>query len=88
MTRPTAFGISGNTAHVGGEAGAEAILPLKLFWDNLDRALNKGSKNAGGNSVNVALNVEINADNRSADEIADDVIKVLVPKLKLCLENL
>ncbi|MCI9086350.1 MAG: phage tail tape measure protein [Clostridia bacterium] len=88
MTRPTAFGISGNTAHVGGEAGAEAILPLKLFWDNLDRALNNGSKNAGGNSVNVALNVEINADNRSADEIADDVIKVLVPKLKLCLENL
>lgn len=88
MTRPTAFGISGNTAHVGGEAGAEAILPLNLFWDNLDRALNKSSKNAGGNSVNVALNVEINADNRSADEIADDVIKVLVPKLKLCLENL
>lgn len=88
MTRPTAFGISGNTAHIGGEAGAEAILPLNLFWDNLDRALNKSSKNAGGNSVNVALNVEINADNRSADEIADDVIKVLVPKLKLCLENL
>lgn len=88
MTRPTAFGMSGTTAHVGGEAGAEAILPLKLFWDNLDRALNKSSKNACGNSVNVTLNVEINADNRSADKLADDVIKVLVPKLKLCLGNL
>lgn len=40
MTRPTMFGMSGNTAHVGGEAGDEAILPLNGFYDHLDKKLN------------------------------------------------
>ena len=35
MTRPTVFGINGSNAMIGGEAGAEAILPLSELWDNL-----------------------------------------------------
>lgn len=88
MTRPTTFGMSGNTAHVGGEAGAEAILPLKPFWDRLNNALNRNPATSGGNTVNLELNMTINADNRSADELADDVVSILVPKLKRCLANL
>lgn len=41
MTRPTAFGIepgTGNTM-VGGEAGAEAILPLDLLWKKLQEVI-------------------------------------------------
>lgn len=40
MNDPTMFGLSGNTAHIGGEAGPEAILPLNPFYDTLDKKLN------------------------------------------------
>lgn len=39
MTRPTIFGASGNTLMAGGEAGAEAILPLSVLWDKLEAVL-------------------------------------------------
>ena len=35
MTNPTLFGINGNNAMVGGEAGAEAILPLSDLWNKM-----------------------------------------------------
>lgn len=35
MTNPTMFGINGNRAMVGGEAGPEAILPLNTLWTKL-----------------------------------------------------
>ena len=35
MTSPTLFGINGNNAMVGGEAGAEAILPLSELWSKM-----------------------------------------------------
>ena len=35
MTSPTMFGINGNNAMVGGEAGAEAILPLSDLWNKM-----------------------------------------------------
>ena len=41
MTQPTVFGASGNTLLAGGEAGAEAILPLKAFYDRLGDMLDK-----------------------------------------------
>jgi hypothetical protein len=41
MTQPTAFGINGNSLMVGGEAGAEAILPLSEFYVKLNDALDK-----------------------------------------------
>ena len=41
MTKPTAFGAAGATLLAGGEAGAEAILPLKQFYDRLGDMLDK-----------------------------------------------
>lgn len=41
MTQPTAFGAIGNRILAGGEAGAEAILPLKQFYDRLGDMLDK-----------------------------------------------
>ena len=35
MTKPTLFGMVGNTLLGGGEAGPEAILPLNLLWEKL-----------------------------------------------------
>lgn len=36
MTRPTAFGMNGSSLMMGGEAGAEAILPLSGFYKQLE----------------------------------------------------
>ena len=39
MTQPTVFGASGNTLLAGGEAGAEAVLPLELLWKKMETML-------------------------------------------------
>lgn len=39
MTAPTIFGMNGSSLMAGGEAGAEAILPLKGFYDRLENIL-------------------------------------------------
>jgi hypothetical protein len=39
MTSPTLFGMNGSALMAGGEAGAEAILPLKGFYDQLESIL-------------------------------------------------
>lgn len=36
MTKPTAFGMNGSSLMVGGESGAEAILPLSAFYKQLE----------------------------------------------------
>ena len=41
MTQPTIFGARNNTLLAGGEAGAEAILPLDNFYNYLDSKLDK-----------------------------------------------
>ena len=41
MTKPTMFGINGSSIMAGGEAGAEAILPLKGFYDQLSTMLDE-----------------------------------------------
>lgn len=41
MTDPTVFGMAGNTLLAGGEDGAEAILPLKQFYDRLGDMLDR-----------------------------------------------
>lgn len=41
MLNPTMFGMNGNRAMVGGEAGAEAILPLEGFYTRLNQMLDK-----------------------------------------------
>lgn len=44
MTSPTMFGMNGNRAMIGGEAGPEAILPLDRIQTYFDRAYQKNSK--------------------------------------------
>lgn len=39
MNGPTVFGMNGSSLMAGGEAGAEAILPLKGFYDKLETML-------------------------------------------------
>lgn len=41
MTNPTVFGLNGNSWMVGGEAGAEAILPLQEFYQKFSSILDK-----------------------------------------------
>lgn len=36
LTRPTIFGVAGNNLLAGGEAGAEAVIPLATLWDKLE----------------------------------------------------
>lgn len=125
MTRPTAFAYANGKVQMGGEAGSEAILPLKPFWDNLQNWTAKAVGQTAGalqtagtynssvlptvektnvqntsnnqNSTvntykksktlsptfNVDLDVNItNTDNRSGNDLADEVIDALVPRLK------
>lgn len=43
LTDPTLLGFMGDTAHVGGEAGPEAILPLDSFYEKLEDILLGGT---------------------------------------------
>ena len=86
MTRPTAFGFANGKVQMGGEAGAEAILPLRTFWNNLSQYIAESNK--GGNTITNEIKIVINADNKTADEIADDVINVIVPKIQKCMANM
>lgn len=86
MTRPTAFGFANGKIQMGGEAGAEAILPLSAFWNNLSQYIAESNK--GGNTITNEIKIVINADNKTADEIADDVINVIVPKIQKCMANM
>ncbi|QHF55423.1 MULTISPECIES: phage tail tape measure protein [Streptococcus] len=64
MTKPTLFGMNGNRAMVGGEAGAEAILPL-----------NKSTLGAIGqsiaNTMNTSNNINVNFSDITIREEAD-----------------
>ena len=54
MTRPTVFGMSGTTLHAGGEAGAEAILPISKLQDFIDVAFQRNAA-AGASVTNVYI---------------------------------
>lgn len=86
MTRPTAFGYANGKVQMGGEARAEAILPLRTFWNNLSQYIAESNK--GGNTITNEIKIVINADNKTADEIADDVINVIVPKIQKYMANM
>lgn len=56
MTKPTIFGASGDTLLGGGEAGAEAILPLSALWSHLKTFIHEelgGSDESKGESRNI-----------------------------------
>lgn len=60
LTRPTVFGAAGNTLLAGGEAGAEAVLPLSTLWEEMERRMMRTMRNlssyndASAGSVDVA----------------------------------
>ena len=57
MTRPTIFGASGSTLMAGGEAGAEAVLPLAVLWDKMEAMLRRilDSQNTTGGTSDEGL---------------------------------
>ena len=63
MTKPTLFG--------GGEAGAEAIMPLDPFWARMDRLVD-GVNNMGGVTINVY------GGSQSANDIAEAVERKII----------
>ncbi|HSQ88101.1 phage tail tape measure protein [Romboutsia sp.] len=53
LTKPTVFGMNGNKAMVGGEAGPEAILPIKELPKLL--GLDKKEKESNNKTVNITI---------------------------------
>ena len=54
LTQPTIFGASGNNLLAGGEAGAEAVLPLAELWKRMTeiiRSVVRGENEESGDSV-------------------------------------
>lgn len=76
---PTMFGINGNRAMVGGEAGAEAILPLEQFYTRLNRMLdNKLQTIQSMTSVNVEAHTYIDGEevaSRTETKVSDKMVK-------------
>ena len=81
MTRPTAFGFANGKIQMGGEAGAEAILPLSAFWRNLQAYTENSQKKSQGNN-DININVTINAGNANEEEMAARFINIVVPEIK------
>lgn len=86
MTKPTLFGMNGNRAMVGGEAGAEAILPLNKSTLG---AIGKSIANTmnTSNSINVnfsGVTIREEADlNRLADAVGTRIAEELQRKTNL-----
>ena len=81
MTRPTEFGFANGKIQMGGEAGAEAILPLSAFWRNLQAYTENSQKKSQGNN-DININVTINAENANEEEMAARFINIVVPEIK------
>ena len=87
MTKPTIFGMNGNSLMVGGEAGNEAVLPLN---DKTLGAIGRGiAQTMGGTSPTINITITGNtvreeADiNRIADEVAQRIADELQRKTQL-----
>jgi len=81
----TVFGMNGNNAMVGGEAGAEAVLPLDMLWDKLGGMLeNKGD------SKQIVINNYMTFESGGGDDtaLADKVANRLGAKIKVIMESL
>ena len=77
MTSPTVFGMNGTRLMVGGEAGAEAILPLSEFYTQLNSMLDRKLK-AINQNVNAFIEVHnyIDGDevaSRTTEKVSDNL---------------
>lgn len=85
MTRPTVFGMNGSSLMAGGEAGAEVILPLKGFYDQLGRMLERGT----GGTEAMERYLAVIAANSAKDIVLDSGVLVgeLAPGVNRRLGN-
>ena len=86
MTEPTAFGINGDSAMVGGESGPEAVLPLDVLWrqlaqfaDRLTGAAPTPAPAAVTNNIYVTVPAGTGreSDTELANKVARRIIEVL-----------
>ena len=80
LNRPTLFGVNGDNAMVGGESGAEAILPISVLQDYINRAFERNIVNyaLGGATYNFYVNDAIINDNAQMREVAKKFITEMV----------
>lgn len=74
LTRPTLFGMVGGNGAVGGEAGAEAVLPLKKLWSEMDKRFGDGSQRP--------INIYVDG-SRSPEQTAQEVARILRRELRM-----
>ena len=83
MTQPTIFGAAGNTLLAGGEAGAEAVLPLSVLWDKMQTILGRilNSQNSTGETSDEGLTSKagelLTLDNFSLGSLANNTSTVI-----------
>lgn len=83
LTNPTIFGVNGNNAMVGGEAGAEAILPISVLQEYINRAFDRNvlsyvAAGGGGDVYNLHVDGATINDNAQMREVAKNFITELV----------
>lgn len=83
LTQPTVFGAAGNTLLAGGEAGAEAVVPLKVLWEKLDTLIHEvfNSASSTGGSPDEGLTATagklLTLDDFSLGTLADSASTVI-----------
>ncbi|MGN0149332.1 MAG: phage tail tape measure protein [Clostridia bacterium] len=77
MTRPTMFGMNGGNAMVGGESGAEAVLPLDMLWSKLTQILTPQPAGDRPNITNY-IEVKVYSGNDDDETLANKVAKRIV----------
>ena len=80
MTEPTVFGANGGNAMVGGEAGAEAILPLDVLWRQLARFAERivGATEPAPVPVTNNVYVTVNSNGESSTQLANTIARRIV----------
>ena len=77
MTRPTIFGMNGGNAMVGGESGAEAVLPLDMLWSKLAQFLTPQPASDRPNITNY-IEVKVYSGNDYDETLANKVAARIV----------
>lgn len=77
MTRPTIFGMNGGNAMVGGESGAEAVLPLDMLWSKLAQFLTPQPASDRPNITNY-IEVKVYSGNDDDETLANRVAARIV----------
>ena len=79
MTEPTVFGTNGANAMVGGEAGAEAVLPLDVLWRQLARFADRiTSERLSPVPVTNNVYVTVNSNCESGTDLANTIARRIV----------